>query len=117
MEIPLQQAGTLSGKIEYLYDKKKTLDIELKYGGLGLSIMNSAKVVIQNVVTDNDGNFTVFLPTGDYYIEMNQNTLEVNTSCSNPNQSFTVVAGKITNLPHFKIEVKQKKINIKRFSQ
>lgn len=117
VEIPLQQAGTLSGKIEYLYDKKKTLDIELKYGGLGFSIMNSSKVVIQNVVTDNDGNFTVFLPTGDYYIEMNQNTLEVNTSCSNPNQSFTVVAGKITNLPHFKIEVKQKKINIKRFSQ
>lgn len=116
IQIPLQQTGTLSGKIDYEFDKKTTMDMILKYSNIRFRIVNVDNEVVYRPVTTDDGTFLTFLPTGDYKIILEQNSLEQNTFCEQPEQSFTIRAGKIIDLPTFHIGVKHRKVNMKRFS-
>lgn len=112
--IPLHQSGTVSGKIKYDFDAKTVLDFEPKIGGIVFNISQNGKF-LQRVSTNDEGEFILFLPTGDYQILLNENSLATNTFCEETAQSFTVAAGKITRIPKFVIKVKEKRINIKRF--
>lgn len=116
VQIPLQQAGTVSGKVAYIYDKKTTADMILKYSNIRFRIVNVDNEFVQRAITNDDGEFTMFLPTGDYKIILEPNTLEPNTYCEISEQDFRVQAGKIQDLPAFRIQVKHRKVNIKHFS-
>ncbi|WLD23425.1 hypothetical protein NU10_12010 [Flavobacterium dauae] len=112
--IPLQQNGTISGKIHYDYDPNKVLNFELKSGGIIFNIFQDGKF-IQRIPSNEDGVFVGFLPTGNYQIFINQNSLPDNTYCEQTSYDFNIVAGKITQLPTFEIKVKEKTINVKKF--
>lgn len=116
IQIPLQQTGTVSGKIIYDFDKKTTAEMILKYSNIRFRIINAENEVVQRPVTNDDGAFLAFLPTGDYKIVLDQNSLEQNTFCEQPEQSFTVQAGKIFEIPTFHIGVKHRRVNMKRFN-
>lgn len=116
VQIPLQQTGTLSGKIIYEFDRKTTTEIILRYSNIRFRILNVDNEVVQRVITTEEGSFLAFLPTGDYKIVLEQNTLEQNTFCEQPEQSFTIRAGKMFDLPAFHIGVKQRRVNMKRFT-
>lgn len=115
--IPLQQAGTLIGKINYIYNTRSSIDFTPKNGGIIFQITSSDNKTIQKVMTDNNGNFTAFLPTGDYKVELIESSLARGSFCKNPSKSVTVTTGKIINLKAFDIEVQQKRVNVKYFSQ
>lgn len=112
--IPLHQSGTAAGKIKYDYDIYKILDFEPKMNGIVFNIYQNEKF-LQRISTNDEGEFILFLPTGDYQISLNANSLPKNAFCEEKAQSFTIKAGVITNIPKFVIKVQEKKINIKKF--
>ena len=69
----------------------------------------------QTVVTDAYGRFITFLPVGVYTITLDQRTLPEHTGCKEPVRNFTMEAGKVNELEPFVIEVKSRKVNVKKF--
>lgn len=116
IEIPLQQSGTISGKIIYKYDKQTTDRMNLRYNNIRFRILNIDNETVQRPITNEDGKFTIFLPSGDYTIILDQNSLESNTFCEQTQKKFTVKSATIIELPAFEILVKQRRVNLKRFS-
>lgn len=112
--IPLQQNGTLKGRIKYQYDEKLVKNFELKTGGI-ICIITKNGQFIQRVVTNDEGDFVAFLPTGSYEITLDTNSLSENTFCTQKTLNATIISGKITNIPDFVIQVQQKQIKVKKF--
>lgn len=116
VEIPLKQAGSARGSIQYTFDERTARDFTPVLGGLTLRIYRNGAEV-QRAVTDNDGKFTAFLPNGPYTVELETGALDANAHVQNTTQTFTVEAGRISTLSPFIIEIRSKKINIRQFVQ
>lgn len=114
LSIPLMQSGTIRGSIKYT---KSELSVEIvpRYEGFRFTITNSDNSITRIIVTDNSGNFTTFLPQGIYTITLDKKTLMEYTDCKKSVSVFQVEAGQVTILDDFEIEVKERKVNIKRF--
>ncbi len=116
IEIPLRQAGSVRGSIRYSYDERTARDFVPRLGGIGLRILRNGQTV-QRVMTDNDGHFLAFLPEGPYTVELETAALDANATVQNKTRTFTVEAGRISNLEPFIIEILSRKINIRQFVQ
>lgn len=114
VDIPLHRNGTLMGKIVYDFDEKRVAVFDPKLDGIVFYIMQNDKQ-IQKINTNSDGKFTVFLPNGEYQIMLNEKSLPDNTFCDNVFVSVKIESGKVVRISPFKIQVKQKKVNIKHF--
>lgn len=115
--VPLRQAGTVVGSIHYKYDVKSAVEIVPQLVGVIFKVKNTSNELLHRVVTDSEGNFTTFLPTGNYILELDEASLPEGAFCNNPTRSISIVSGKILNLKSFEIGVKAKKVNMKYFSQ
>ncbi len=114
LEIPLHQNGTVQGKIDYEFNAKTSVDFDPKIGGIIFNIYRKDEL-LQRVVTDDNGEFISFLESGNYKIELNQNSLPANTYVERAIAEAKVEAGKIVILEPFVIRVKEKKIRVKKF--
>lgn len=114
VEIPLHQSGTASGKVRYDVDMKKAVDFEPKMGGIVFNVTEGEKF-IQRISTNDEGEFLLFLPTGQYQVSLVKSSLPTNAYCEESIRNFTVEAGKITSIQKFIIKVREKKVNIKKF--
>ncbi|MCJ8152665.1 hypothetical protein MKJ01_02670 [Chryseobacterium sp. SSA4.19] len=114
LEIPLHQNGTLQGKIDYEFNSKTALEFEPKSGGIIFNIYKKDQL-LQRVVTDDNGEFISFLESGDYKVEINENSLPPNTYVERSSAEIKVEAGKIVTIDAFIIKVKEKKIRVKKF--
>lgn len=112
--VALHQNGSLKGKIQYRYDEKIVKNFDVKTGGIIFTVTKNGSFV-QRIGTDDDGNFTAFLPTGTYEITLDTNSLSENTFCSNPKKQVLIQSGKITHTADFIIEVLQKQVKVKKF--
>lgn len=117
VSIPLQQTGTIIGHIELVFDKKKSLDSKMNVSGIRIHIKGTKNAIDQDVITDNDGKITQFLPPGEYTAEVRLNSLSKEMTSISPIIDFQIKATTITNLPPFKIQIKEKVINVKKFTQ
>lgn len=117
LQIPLQQAGVVTGRIRYNFDSKTSMEIEPKVEGIVFQIISTDGVLKHRVSTNDDAAFTAFLPTGEYRIELIKTSLPANTTCEDAAQTVKVEPGKIIRLKPFVINVQQKKVNIKRFGE
>lgn len=113
-EIPLHQNGTTQGKITYDFDTKTAVDFTPKVGGILFNIYRNEQLV-HHIITDDNGEFASFLPSGNYRIELNKNSLPSNTYCERSTDTFKVEAGKIVQLEPFVIKVREKVIRVKKF--
>lgn len=116
VQIPLQQTGTLQGKIQYRFDPIKAKDFVPVYSGIAIRITKEGQF-IQRIFTDNSGSFTAFLPADEYQIEIESTSLPDQATCVNQKQSYVVKSGKLAFLPPFIIDVNKRKINMKHFGQ
>jgi hypothetical protein len=116
VEIPLRQSGTLRGSIRY-ESGENSVEISPRYEGFRLIITGSDEKVVQTVVTDGSGSFITFLPVGEYKITLDKNTLMEHTQCKDLQRSFRIEAGKVNRLDPFVIEVKTRKVNVRKFFQ
>lgn len=114
LEIPLHQNGTTQGKVTYDFDAKTAVDFTPKTGGILFNIYRNDQLV-QRIITDDNGEFASFLPSGNYRIELNKNSLPSNTYCERSTDAFKVEAGKIIHVEPFVIKVREKVIRVKKF--
>ncbi len=114
LNIPLKLSGTVSGIVDYI-KSELSVDIVPRFEGFRFTITNSDNSIKRTVVTDNKGNFTTFLPQDIYTITLDKKTLMEYTDCKELTRVFQVEPGKTTKLDNFEIEVKERKVNIKRF--
>ncbi|MBW8522894.1 hypothetical protein K0U91_15395 [Chryseobacterium chendengshani] len=112
--IPLHQNGSLKGKVSFDYNVKTAVDFERRGSGITFSILKDDQPV-QKIFTDDEGNFSSFLPTGDYTVVLSESSLPNNTFSEIKTQKIQITAGKISTVPDFIIKVKEKKINTKKF--
>lgn len=114
IEIPLRQSGTLQGSIRYIVDEN-SIEIKQRNEGFRFTITSNDGKLKQTVVTDGQGNFITFLPTGDYSITLDVRTLPEHTECEETVKNFTIEGGGVVKLEPFEVVVKTRQINIKKF--
>ncbi|MDD4009179.1 MAG: hypothetical protein PHQ67_05130 [Fermentimonas sp.] len=114
LNIPLKRSGTLRGNIRYVMGDY-SMDITPRYEGLRFTVYNSDSCFTRAVVTDSEGEFMTFLPQGMYTIILDKRSLMEHTDCKESVRVVRIVAGMINYLEDFEIEVKERKINVKRF--
>jgi hypothetical protein len=112
--VALRQAGSVRGKITMTKDERIAKDIEPSLGGISLKVLHNGQVV-QHLYTDNDGNYMGFFPNGIYQIVLDEWIDEVRVL--NGTQTFGITSGTITEVPAFDIEIRNKRINLKQFTQ
>ncbi|MDD4698028.1 MAG: carboxypeptidase-like regulatory domain-containing protein [Fermentimonas sp.] len=114
IDIPLRQSGTLQGSIRYIVSEN-SIEIKQRYEGFRFTVTSSDGKLRQTVVTDGQGNFITFLPTGEYSITLDQKTLPEHTECKEPVQNFTIEGGETCKLKPFDIEVRTRQLKVKKF--
>ena len=114
VEIPLRQSGTLQGSIRYIVEEN-SIEIKQRNEGFRFTVTSADGKLKQTVVTDGQGNFITFLPTGEYSITLDQRTLPDHTECNEPVQDFIIEGGVTSKLKPFDIEVKTRQINVRKF--
>lgn len=115
--VPLQQAGSVTGEVVLVYDSKTSIDTPPSLEGVQFVATSVDGHTTQRIVTNKEGRFTVFLPKGEYQIEMLSNLLHPDLSTTEGIRKFTVTPGKISKLESFRLNLRQKKVNIRRFTQ
>lgn len=116
LQIPLHQNGSLTGSITYVFDKLKSKETNLRLEGIRFYIMKDGNIV-QRGITNDKGDFIVFLEEGNYRVVIDENSLPADTYCTKGVMEIQVTSGKLVTMPRFEIEVKQKMIEVKQFTQ
>lgn len=115
VSIALQQAGTLTGNIRYEFDERISQEANTVLAGFTITARGQGGHVTKSI-TDNQGNYMLFLPSGDYEISMEGNAMPQHVYADNPIQRARVAAGRINEGPTFILKVAEKKVEIRRFS-
>lgn len=113
--IALQRAGTVSGRIRYQFDERISFEVDAVLAGFTITA-KSITGHIARTVTDNQGNYVLFLPAGNYEFSIMESTMPQHVYPENPVQQFVVEAGAVNAGPVFILEVEEKKVEVKRFS-
>ena len=66
-------------------------------------------------ISNANGEFTLFLPVGEYEISVDANSLTKNVYTDFEPQTVKVVANETTQIPAIELKIKQRKIEVKRF--
>lgn len=114
LEVPLQRTGKVTGKLYYNYDARMSEEFAEKYGGLRMwaTATNGKKI---EALTNANGEFTLFLPVGEYELSVDANSLTKNVYTDFEPQTVKVIADETTDIPAIELKIKQRKIEIKRF--
>lgn len=114
LEVALQRTGKVTGKLYYKYDARLSEEFAEKYGGLRMwaTATNGRKI---EALTNANGEFTLFLPVGEYEISVDANSLTKNVYTDFEPQTVRVVADETTIIPAIELKIQQRKIEVKRF--
>lgn len=115
IDVPLQRTGRITGKIFYNYDGRTSMEVTEKYGGLRLLVRGEDGFNSQ-ALTNTNGEFTLFLPVGEYEFWVDENSLPKNVYTDVSIQKVKVTEGKPFSIPAIELKVKQRVIEVKRFS-
>ncbi|WP_090608065.1 carboxypeptidase-like regulatory domain-containing protein [Parapedobacter koreensis] len=114
--LALQQAGTVTGHVKYVFDERISYEANTVLGGFTITAKNTATGQTTRAVTDSQGNYVLFLPAGSYEFSMLDNKMPQYVSAELPVQQAEVKAGEINSGPLFILKVEEKKVEVKRFS-
>lgn len=114
LDVPLQRTGKVEGKLFYKYDPRTSEEFAEKYGGLRVwaTTADGAKTP---ALTNANGEFTLFLPVGEYQISVDENSLPKNVYTDFEPQDVKVVTDQTLVIPDIELKIKQRKIEMKRF--
>ena len=114
LNVALQRTGKVTGKLYYKYDARLSEEFAEKYGGLRMwaTATDGRKI---EALTNANGEFTLFLPVGEYEISVDANSLTKNVYTDFEPQTVEVVADETTAIPAIELKIKQRKIEVKRF--
>ncbi len=115
VNVPLQRTGKITGKFYYYYDERTSMEVSEKHGGLRLLISGQNNFTSQ-ALTNANGEFTLFLPIGEYELSVDENSLPKNVYTEFKPMSIRVLEGKPIEIPKIELKVKQRVIEVKRFT-
>lgn len=114
LDVPLQRTGKVKGKLYYKYDARTSEQFDEKYGGLRIWAHSTKGNKIE-ALTNANGEFTLYLPIGEYVISVDANSLPKNVYTNFKPQVVKVDADQTVVIPEIELQIKQRKIEIKRF--
>lgn len=115
MAIGLQQAGTVSGRVQYQFDERISYEVNVVLAGFTIAAKSTTGYTT-HAVTDSQGNYVLFLPAGSYEISILANKMPVHVYAETPVQQILVESGTLNAGPVFVLKVEEKQVEIKRFS-
>lgn len=115
LDIPLQETGRVTGGFAYNYDERLSEEVSNQLGGLRVWLLNEEGNRI-STLSNTLGQFTVFAPVGEYIIQVDEDSLPDNVFTEYTPQKINVEKGGVSSVPIIELKVKQKKVEVKRFS-
>lgn len=115
IQIPLQKTGKVTGDLHYNYDNRTSMEFSEKHGGLRIKLLGENGKQWE-ALTNSQGKFTLFVPVGNYQLSVDQSSLPANVFTELETLRIKVEVEKTTTIPEIELKVKQKTIEIKRFS-
>ncbi len=115
IDVPLQKTGRITGKVFYNYNGRTSMEVTEKYGGLRL-LVKGVDGFTSQALTNTNGEFTLFLPVGEYEFSVDENSLPKNVYTDFKPMQINVIDGKPVQVPEIELKVKQRAIEVKRFS-
>lgn len=117
LDIPLRQTGTLSGNIAYEYDELRSFATNKELAGQSVTATNTEGKSFETR-TDDAGRYMLYVPTGTYTITMTNLPAQIEVLPAGAvAQPLEVKPGQIIGNIDFKLKVKQRKIDVKKFGQ
>jgi len=113
--VGLQQAGSVRGSIRYQFDSRLSFEVDAVLAGFTV-VAKSTTGYTARAVTDNQGNYVLFLPTGSYEVSIVENRMPQHVYVETPIQHIAVEANAINTGPTFVLKVEEKQVEVKRFS-
>lgn len=114
LSIPLHRSGNVTGSWKVIYDKHKSVDGLISLAGMAMNFQDD-KGKIRVVRTDPTGSFSIYLPVGKYKLLPDQSQLPQNTIYGGMAVEVSVTPEGNTVVPVMLLNVKEKKVEIKRF--
>ena len=113
--IALQRTGKITGSFFYNYDSRTSMEIYEKYGGLQVEVTGENGFTAR-ALTNSNGEFTLFVPVGTYEFSVNSGFLPKDVFTKSVPQTVLVTESKTVVIPKIELNVKQRVVEVKRFS-
>lgn len=113
--VPLQQAGTVEGRIRFEFDQRLSYDTNTTLGGYVVTATSTSGLTTRTI-TDAEGRYTLFLPAGDYEISLLESKMPQHVYPASPVQLLTVRPHEQNAGPAFVLNVAEREVEIKRFT-
>lgn len=114
LNIPMQLTGVVRGKIKFDNPTKLSYQVSSNLYGFQLSFTNE-KGKIYSVKTNDRGEYTAFLPVGNYIINIDQDSLPQHVYVETYQNKITIQQEKNIELQVILLKIKNREVNIKRF--
>ncbi|WP_413531570.1 hypothetical protein [Empedobacter brevis] len=114
ISIPMQQTGVVRGKVEYELSSKLEYQVSANLFGFTL-IFNHENGQIFTVKTNDRGEYTAFLPVGNYTFYLLENSLPEHVYAKKHLNKVTVEKEQNIEYEPLILKIKERKVNIKRF--
>ena len=113
--VPLQLSGVVKSKLKLETRSKLEYEVDQNLYGVEL-IFNNQNGEVFKVKANNRGEFSTFLPVGEYSFKVNDNTLPDHVYPETYINKVKVEPGQNINYPELHLFVKEKKTEVKRFA-
>lgn len=114
INVPMQKSGNVTGRIAINFNETRSLQIDPSLAGINI-LIKGKDGMIRAVKTGEDGDYSVYLPEGDYQAYPDVMHLPEHVYFDGEPTLFTVKSAIATIIPTITLKVKEKKIEIKRF--
>lgn len=114
ISIPMQQTGVVRGKIEYELSSKLEYQVSANLVGFTL-VFNHESGQVFSVKTNDRGEYTAFLPVGNYTFHIVENSLPEHVYVKKYLNKVTVEKEQNITYEPLILKIKERKVNIKRF--
>ncbi|UKT62970.1 hypothetical protein [Pedobacter mucosus] len=112
--IALEKSGNVTGKIAINYNELKSLQVDPSLSGFTILVKNK-EGKISAVKTGEDGNYSIYLPEGNYEVYPDVTQFPAHIYFDGPHLEVVVKSANNTIIPTINLKVKEKRIEIKRF--
>ncbi|SFS61101.1 hypothetical protein [Sphingobacterium wenxiniae] len=114
IQVPLQQVGTLRGKVLIQYDPARSMEADLSLSNYAIIARNQEGQLF-HTHTNEFGEYSLKLPSGDYDIYLDETKLAQHIFIQHNIRPVRIEIGKVHDISPFELEVKAKQAEVKRF--
>ncbi|TXF77809.1 hypothetical protein FUA25_05175 [Chryseobacterium sp.] len=114
LTVPFQKTSTIKGKIAYQKTSKTQYEIPEILAGMPIIFKNQFGRIF-TFYTDAKGEYTAYVPLGDYEVSIDAKVLQKNVYVDENLQNVKAEEGTVKTLQNFLLKVREKKVEVKKF--